>query len=108
MNRQMEEKMVIAEVTIVPIGTGTPSLSQYVAKAVSLLGQEKTVKHRLTGMGTIIEGNLTDILEVVKKMHETVFDAGVKRVVTQVRIDDRRDKESSVEYKVQSVAKKLT
>lgn len=100
--------MVIAEVTIVPLGTGTPSVSQYVARAVSLLGQEKTVKYRLTGMGTIIEGNLSDILEVVKKMHETVFDAGIKRVVTQIRIDDRRDKESSVEYKIQSVAKKLT
>jgi len=99
--------MIIAEVTVVPIGTGTPSVSQYVAGAIAVLNQEKTVKYRLTGMGTILEGSLPDILEVVRKMHESVFDAQVKRVVTQIRIDDRRDKDSSVDYKMQSVAKKL-
>jgi len=107
MNEQREEKMVIAEVTVVPIGTGTPSVSQYVARAISVLKLEKGIKYRLTGMGTILEGSLTDILEAVRKMHETVFDAQVKRVVTQIRIDDRRDKDSSVGYKVQSVATKL-
>jgi uncharacterized protein (TIGR00106 family) len=58
-------------------------------------------------MGTILEGDWTSVLEVVRKMHESVFDDQVQRVVTTIRIDDRRDRESSVERKVQSVTKRL-
>ena len=74
--------MVIAEISIVPVGTNTPSLSQYVAKAIGVLVQEKSVKYKLTGMGTILEGNLADVLEAVRRMHEAVFDTQIKRVVT--------------------------
>ena len=99
--------MVIAEISIVPIGTSTPSVSQYVAGAIKVLSQEKNVKYKLTGMGTILEGTWASVLEVVKKMHESVFDDQIQRVVTTIRIDDRRDRESSVERKIQSVTEKL-
>ena len=99
--------MVIAEITVVPIGTGTPSVSEYVAGAIRVLEQEKSVKYKLTGMGTILEGNLHDVLEAARKMHESVFSTQIKRVVTTIRIDDRRDRESSVQRKVQSVTKRL-
>lgn len=99
--------MVIAEISIVPIGTGTPSVSQYVAKAIQVLGKESNIKYKLTGMGTILEGTWTSVLEAVRKMHDSVFDDQIRRVVTTIRIDDRRDRESSVERKMQSVAKKL-
>jgi len=99
--------MVIAEISIVPVGTNTPSLSQYVAKAIGVLVQEKSVKYKLTRMGTILEGNLADVLEAVRRMHEAVFDTQIKRVVTTIRIDDRRDRESSIRCKVKSVTKKL-
>ncbi len=99
--------MVIAEISIVPVGTNTPSLSQYVAKAIGVLVQEKSVKYKLTGMGTILEGNLADVLEAVRRMHEAVFDTQIKRVVTTIRIDDRRDRETSIRRKVKSVTKKL-
>ena len=100
--------MVIAKISIVPVGTNTPSVSQYVAKAIGVLVQEKSVKYKLTGMGTtILEGTLADVLQAVRKMHEAVFDTQIKRVVTTIRIDDRRDRESSIHRKVQSVTKKL-
>jgi len=98
---------VIAEISIVPIGTSTPSVSKYVAKAIQVLDRERDVKYKLTGMGTILEGDWTSVLGAVRKMHESVFDDQVQRVVTTIRIDDRRDRESSVERKVQSVAEKL-
>jgi uncharacterized protein (TIGR00106 family) len=100
--------MVIAEISIVPIGTSTPSVSKYVAKAVQVLEQEKDIKYKLTGMGTILEGDWASVLEAVKKMHESVFDDRIQRVVTTIRIDDRRDRDSSVERKIQSVTQKLT
>ena len=99
--------MVIAEISIVPIGTSTPSVSRYVAKAIKVLNQESNIKYKLTSMGTILEGNWTSVLEAVRKMHDSVFDDQIRRVVTTIRIDDRRDRESSVERKMQSVAKKL-
>ena len=99
--------MVIAEVSVIPIGTKTPSVSKYVAKAIKILTQEKEVKYQLTAMGTLVEGELDAVLGAVKKMHERTFDEEVKRVVTTIRIDDRRDKASTISYKVESVMKKL-
>ena len=99
--------MAMVEVSIVPVGTGTPSVSQYVANAVRLLRDEKDVKYELTAMGTIIEGDLERLLALVGKMHQSAFDAGVMRVVTTVKIDERRDKTLSVSGKVASVKQKL-
>ena len=99
--------MVIAEIALIPMGTKTPSVSEYVAKTVKVLSQEKGIKYQLTAMGTIVEGELDRVLEAVKKMHQCIFDEGVKRVVTTIRIDDRRDKVPTMGYKVESVMKKL-
>ena len=66
--------MAIAEISIVPLGTKTPSVSKYVARAVRILQQEKGIKYKLTPMGTIIEADLDRILSLVKKMHEETFD----------------------------------
>ena len=99
--------MAIAEVSIVPLGTKTPSVSQYVARAVKVLEREKDMKYEITAMGTIIEGDLDRILTVVKKMHEVTFGEGVARVLTTVKIDDRRDKAQGMKEKVDSLKKKL-
>jgi uncharacterized protein (TIGR00106 family) len=99
--------MAIAEVSVVPLGTKTPSVSQYVARAVRALEREKDIKYETTAMGTIIEGDLDRILAVVKKMHEGTFGEGVARVLTTVKIDDRRDKAQGMSEKVTSLNKKL-
>ncbi len=99
--------MAIAEVSIVPLGTKTPSVSQYVARAVKVLEREKDMKYEITAMGTIMEGDLDRILVVVRKMHETVFDEDIARVVTTIKIDDRRDKPQTMNGKLDSVRKKL-
>lgn len=99
--------MVIAEVSVVPIGTKTPSVSEYVAKAIKVLREEKGVKYQLTAMGTLVEGELDEVLEAAKKMHECLFDEDVKRVISTIRIDDRRDKKLTISYKVESVMRKL-
>ncbi|NWF78074.1 MAG: MTH1187 family thiamine-binding protein [Chloroflexi bacterium] len=99
--------MTIAEISVVPLGTKTPSVSQYVARAVKVLEREKDIKYETTPMGTIIEGDLDRILAVVKKMHEATFGEGVARVLTTVEIDDRRDKTQGMKEKVDSLKKKL-
>ena len=99
--------MAMVEVSIVPVGTGKPSVSEYVAKAVQVLQGEKDIKYELTAMGTIIEGDLKHLLALVEKMHQSAFDTGAMRVVTTVKIDERRDKASSMIGKVESVKREL-
>ena len=99
--------MAIAEISVVPLGTKSPSVSQYVAKAVRILEQEKDLERQTTAMGTIVEGDLDRILAVVKNMHEGVFGEGVARVLTTVKIDDRRDKAQGMKEKVDSLEKKV-
>jgi len=99
--------MAIIQVSIVPLGTKATSISDYVARALKVLQRQKSVKYRLTPMGTVLEGDLDKALGLVRKMHESVFEGGVKRVVTIVNIDDRRDKKATMESKIGSVEDKL-
>lgn len=99
--------MAVVEVTVVPVGTPSSSLSEYVAGCVSLLKEADGVTYQLTPMGTIVEGELGRLLELVRRMHEEPFTKGVGRVVTTVRIDDRRDKELTMAGKVAAVEARL-
>jgi uncharacterized protein (TIGR00106 family) len=100
--------MAIVEVSVVPLGTKTTSVSGYVARAIRILEHEAAdLKYEMSGMGTIIEGDLGRILAAVRKMHEGVFEEGAARVVTTIKIDDRRDKAQTVKAKLESVRKKL-
>lgn len=98
---------VIAEVTVVPLGTGSTSLSRYVAEVESVISKYPDVKHKLTPMSTILEGELSKIMEVILAMHETPFLSGAKRVSTKITIDDRRDKDASMDKKLESVKSKI-
>ena len=98
--------MAIVELSIVPIGIQSTSLSSYVAGAIKVL-QQTALKYELTAMGTIISGDLDDILKTIRQMHESCFTAGAMRVLTQIRIDDRRDRQGSTEQKIRSVRDKL-
>ena len=97
--------MAIAELSIIPIGTKSTSLSSYVAACLKVL-QDSGLTYEVHGMGTIIEGALKDLFEVMLKMHEVPFEAGALRVVTSIKIDDRRDKETSAKEKVNAVMTK--
>jgi len=98
--------MVIASLTVTPVGTETPSLSRYVAECARVL-DESGIKHTLTPMGSVLEGPLEEILQIVQKVHEIPFTQGVKRVSTRLTIDDRRDKKSTAQDKLDSVEKRL-
>jgi len=100
--------MAIIDITVIPVGTSTPSVSDYVADIHKVLEQHKdTIKYELTAMSTLIEGELADLLEIVRQIHEVPFQKGLERVCTNIRIDDRRDKENTMERKLESVRSKL-
>ncbi|RLG40379.1 MAG: thiamine-binding protein [Thermoproteota archaeon] len=97
--------MPIAEITIVPVGVGS-SVSDYVAEALRKV-RTRGLKYQLTPTSTIIEGELDELFQVLKEMHESPFKKGAPRVLTVIKIDDRRDKSITMEYKVRVVQEKL-
>lgn len=98
--------MAIVEFTIVPLGTGDTSLSEYVADCHKILVTSE-LNYQLTAMGTIVEGDLEDIMKVIMQMHEVPFENKAKRVSTSIKIDDRRDKTATMEKKVGAVIEKI-
>jgi uncharacterized protein (TIGR00106 family) len=100
--------MPIVDITIIPIGTETPSVSSYLAEVQKVLQQNKDkVTYQLTPMSTLIEGELSDLFDVIQQLHEVPFTKGIQRVATNIRIDDRRDKKSTMEGKLQAVEAKM-
>ncbi|MEH7303980.1 MTH1187 family thiamine-binding protein [Neobacillus drentensis] len=102
--------MAIVDVTVIPLGTETPSVSKYVASVQKVLRkyqEEGKIRYQLTPMNTIIEGELSTLFEVIQEMHEVPFTEGIQRVATTIRIDDRRDVKRSMEYKVERVTSLL-
>ena len=101
----MSKRNVVAEISVVPLGTGSPSVSEYVAGCMDVLIGNSNIKYRLTPMATIVEGPLDQVLKVTKAMHEVPFNKGSMRVVTTLKIDDRRDIKLTMKGKVDRVKK---
>jgi len=98
--------MAILEISVVPIGTKGTSLSAYVADCIQILRKEK-LKYEFTSMGTNIEGNVKDLLRIALKMHHAPFKKGARRVLTTLKVDDRRDKKGTLVGKKKAVQDKL-
>ncbi|WP_241657840.1 MTH1187 family thiamine-binding protein [Anaerobacillus alkaliphilus] len=100
--------MAIVDITIIPIGTDGPSVSQHVVEIHKVLERyQDQINYQLTPMSTIIEGELPILFEVIQAIHEVPFSKGIQRVATNIRIDDRRDKIQTMATKIQSVEEKL-
>lgn len=84
--------MVVAEVSVEPIGTGSPSMLEFVTACVEILEKQRDLKYDVTAMGTIIEGDRKRILTIVDQMHEKCLSMGAMRVLTEFRMDERVDK----------------
>ncbi|HDO19756.1 MAG TPA: MTH1187 family thiamine-binding protein [Thermoplasmatales archaeon] len=94
--------MIIAQVSVAPIGVGI-ELHEYIKAALEQI-EKSGVRYELNAMATVIEAEDIDtLLKVVKEAHQAVIDKGAKRVITEVKIDDRRDKEATIESKIKAV-----
>ena len=101
----MKERNVVAEISVVPLGTGKASVSEYVAGCMDVLIGNSNIKYRLTPMGTILEGPLDAVFKVTRAMHEVPFSKGAVRVITTLKIDDRCDRKLTMQGKVDRVKK---
>ena len=98
--------MALMHLTIIPLGTNSPSVGEYVVDIQKVL-EKYGFPYELTDMGTIIEGNTEDLLKLAAQLAEMPFLKGVNRVVTQISLDDRRDKKVSIGAKKASVADRI-
>lgn len=95
--------MAIAEITLIPIGTGETGISSYVAGALDVVHEFPSLTYELNAMGTVLEGDINDIFSCIKEMRETVFESGSERCYIVIKLDERRDKKASISQKLASV-----
>jgi uncharacterized protein (TIGR00106 family) len=84
-------KMVIAQISIAPVGKDI-DLSEYVKEAIMVI-EKYHVPYETNDMSTIIETeDLDTLFSLIKDAHNAVIKKGAKRVITEIKIDDRKDK----------------
>ncbi|MFC1925453.1 MTH1187 family thiamine-binding protein [Chloroflexota bacterium] len=96
--------MVVAEISAFPIGEGE-SLSASVAAAVKVI-KESGLKYQLGPMGTTVEGEWDDIMDLVTKCRNVLVESN-NRVYMVLKIDERKDLKHGMAHKTGSVENKL-
>ncbi|MFO8033737.1 MAG: MTH1187 family thiamine-binding protein [Candidatus Bipolaricaulota bacterium] len=97
--------MTVCEFSVVPLGKGE-SVSWYVAECLKIV-QQSGLTYQMTAMGTIVEGELDAVMEVVTRCHRAVRGLS-PRVLTTLRLDDREGPGGRLNSKVRSVQTKVS
>ncbi len=93
---------MIAQLSVYPIGEGT-SLGRFVRKGVAVI-EKSGLTYEVGGMSTSLEvSDLDTLFDLVKKIHAAHVAEGARRVVIDLKVDDRRDKEATIKSKKASV-----
>ncbi len=95
---------MIAEFSVVPIGAGE-SVSPYVAECLKIV-RDSGLKYEFTALATIVEGDYDQVLGTIGLCHKKVRSM-TDRVMTTIRIDDRKGAVNEIERKVKSVEEKM-
>jgi uncharacterized protein (TIGR00106 family) len=92
----------VAEIFITPLGTGSPTIRDSIRDLYGLV-RASGLTHELTAMGTLVEGPIEEIFALARRLHDACFDAGggAPRVVTSLRVDERRPDALTLAGKVQ-------
>ena len=98
---------MLAELEIIPIGPAGASLSTLLAPVAKLV-DESGLDYRVGAMGTVVEGEWDRVMALAKRCHEAML-ANVDRVITTIRIDDRKDRPGPgrIAQKVRSLEAKV-
>ncbi len=99
--------MATADLTVIALGRPDASASAYIAEIQRRLAAQDRVRYRMHAMGTSLEGATSDILAVVGELHAVPFEQGDPRVYTILKLDERRDREQTLDDKVASVERLL-
>ena len=93
---------MIAQLSVYPIGEGT-SLSRFVKKGVAVI-EKSGYTHEIGGMATTVETpDLNALFELIKQVHEAHVKEGARRIIIDLKVDDRRDKTATIKSKKEAV-----
>jgi uncharacterized protein (TIGR00106 family) len=81
------------------------SVSAYVARSLDIIDRSG-LAYQLTPMGTIIEGEWQQVMDVVTRCFEAM-QPDCRRIATQIKVDYRAGQESRLKSKVESVQRML-
>jgi len=96
---------MIAEFSTAPVGSGV-HLSKEIAKAIKVV-KESGLDYQVTAMGTLIEGSLEEVLQVIRKAHQALLQSN-ERVFTRVALDEfRNETPGRIQSKVTKIEKEL-
>jgi uncharacterized protein (TIGR00106 family) len=95
---------VIVEFSIFPLDKGE-SLSAYVARALNLI-QESGLPYELNPMGTCVEGEWTEVMNVVDQCFQEL-QKDCSRISLALKADYRKGPPGRLKGKVESVKEKL-
>lgn len=102
-------RVIHAEVSVYPMATKTTSASFYIAKAIESIQGIGGVKYQLNPMGTVLESaDMNAIYEAVMRMTDTVHNLGVGRVGVVIKVDSRRDRDTTMRQKIESVKRHMS
>ena len=94
--------MVLGQFSVYPLGEGT-SLSRFVRKGIQVV-KESGFKYEIGGLSTTVEvPDLDSLFQLVKKVHQAHLGEGAKRIVIDLKVDDRRDKDATIDTKRNAV-----
>jgi len=96
---------MLAELSVFPLDKGGEGLSRYVAQSLKII-EESGLDYEIHAMGTLIEGPADKVFEVIRKCHDNLA-AQCDRVVTNVKIDDKKGATGTIKGKVKSVEEKV-
>lgn len=97
--------MALLEISVVPVGTESPSFSNAVSEALKE-ADRNGIKYDVSPTSTVMEGDLPALMDIAHKMHGAAFCDGTQRVVTNISIDERRDKDLRMEDAVRAVGRR--
>jgi uncharacterized protein (TIGR00106 family) len=95
---------MMIEFSVVPLGAGA-SVSPVIARVLKIV-MESGVRYKANPMGTVIEGEWGELMDLVKRCHDEAL-KNAARVVTSIKIDDYKEKGSRLDRKLESVEEKL-
>ncbi len=96
---------MLAEFSVFPIDKGGEGLSRYVAESMKII-EESGLDFEVHALGTLIEGPADDVFRVIRACHDNMLRHG-DRVMTTIKIDDRKGAEGRIKGKVRSVEERL-
>ena len=95
---------MLVEFSIIPVGRGA-GIGKYIAKVLKIV-DNSGLPYKVNPMGTVVEGSWDDVMALIRKCHEAAMRVG-ERVVTSIKIDERKKHCNMIEEKVKSLEHRL-